>query len=138
MIRNNFNIEIKNILDTGKIENISIENIDLIKTILSDDEINEKLYIGFCKNYEDEFENDNSFFITKIQDMLYRINLLVNKNLIEMYGVNDDFLIKEVFKNILQNKNIDLYSAVSYDFSDYLIIQEQEIDVRDSLKGVSI
>lgn len=133
-----FNKEINCILKNKQIENQNINNIDIIKNIVNNKKINNELYKKFMKEYEIEFGNDQSFFNMKIQDMLYRINLFINYNMIEKYNINDMNTISQVFNNLMDERNIDLFSAVSYDNTDFEIVEMQEPDVRDSLMRLKI
>ena len=78
-----FDSNIKQIINEAKIENVDIKNIDILKQILNDKRINKSLYDGFCKNYEDEYGSNMDFIFMKIEDMLYRLHLLINYNFIE-------------------------------------------------------
>lgn len=131
--RKYFNSNLNDILELKKIENRNIDNIDIIKYITNDSIINKSLYTGFVDNYNSEYGNDMSYFIMKLQDMLYRVHLLVNYNFIDNFGVSDKEIIKDTFLELINNKTIDLYDAVSYDDSDYEIIELQQPDVRDAL-----
>lgn len=133
-----FNKEINCILKNKQIENQNINNVDIIKNIVNNKKINNELYKKFMKEYEIEFGNDQSFFNMKIQDMLYRINLFINYNMIEKYNINDMNTISQVFNNLMDERNIDLFSAVSYDNTDFEIVEMQEPDVRDSLMRLKI
>lgn len=133
-----FNKEINCILKNKQIENQNINNVDIIKNIVNNKKINNELYKKFMKEYEIEFGNDQSFFNMKIQDMLYRINLFINYNMVEKYNINDMNTISQVFNNLMDERNIDLFSAVSYDNTDFEIVEMQEPDVRDSLMRLKI
>lgn len=138
MNRKNFNKKISTILKNGTIEGIEIHNVDIIDYLINDKNINTKVYKLFIENYKKTYGIDNTFFMMKIQDMLYRINLFVNYNLTEKYGINNIDIIKCTFNNLIDDNNIDLFSAVSYDKSDFEIVEMQEPDVRDSLMRMKI
>lgn len=128
-----FNNCINDIFDERKIENRTIDNIDIIKSVVDNKSINDSLYKRFINNYKNEYGNDESYFLMKIQDMIYRLHLLINYNIIDKYSLKDKDIIKGALEQLITNNTIDLYDAVSYDDSDYEIIENQELDVRDAL-----
>lgn len=133
MNQKEFNNCINDIFDEKKIENRTIDNIDIIKSVVDNKSINDSLYKGFINNYKNEYGNDESYFLMKIQDMIYRLHLLINYNIIDKYCLKDKDIIKGALEQLITNNTIDLYDAVSYDDSDYEIIENQELDVRDAL-----
>lgn len=120
MNQKDFKKTINEILTEGKIEGKDIKNIDTLKYLLDDRKINKSLYDGFTKNYEMEYGSNRDYILMKIQDMLYRLHLLVNYNFVERYGIID-------------NDDIDFYDAVSFDDSDFEIVDLQDFDVRNVL-----
>lgn len=128
-----FNNCINDIFNEKKIENRNISNIDILKSVVNDKSINDSLYKGFINNYENEYGNDESNLLMKLQDMVYRLHLLINYNIIDKYNLKDNNIIKDALEQLITNNTIDLYDAVSYDDSDYEIIENQELDVRDAL-----
>lgn len=128
-----FNNCINDIFNEKKIENRNISNIDILKSVVNDKSINDSLYKGFIDNYENEYGNDESNLLMKLQDMVYRLHLLINYNIIDKYNLKDNNIIKDALEQLITNNTIDLYDAVSYDDSDYEIIENQELDVRDAL-----
>ena len=128
-----FNNCINDIFNEKKIENRNISNIDILKSVVNDKSINDSLYNGFINNYENEYGNDESNLLMKLQDMVYRLHLLINYNIIDKYNLKDNNIIKDALEQLITNNTIDLYDAVSYDDSDYEIIENQELDVRDAL-----
>ena len=115
MKQKDFNKTINEVLNEGKIENQDIKNIDILRYLLEDKKINKSLYDGFTKNYEMEYGSNRDYILMKIQDMLYRLHLLVNYNFIERYGVvdndaNSDFEIVDLqdfdVRNVLCIKDI--------------------------------
>lgn len=133
MKQKDFNKTINEVLDEGKIENKDIKNIDTLRYILEDKKINKCLYDGFTKNYEMEYGSNREYLLMKIQDMLYRLHLLVNYNFVERYGVVDNDTIKNAVSILIDNENIDFYDAVSFDDSDFEIVDLQDFDVRNVL-----
>ena len=69
----------------------------------------------------------------KIQDMLYRLHLLVNYNFVERYGIIDKKNIRNAISILIDNDDIDFYDAVSFDDSDFEIVDLQDFDVRNVL-----
>lgn len=127
MMKNNYKKNLDYILSGGKIENIPITNLDLIKDILNDNNLGEKIYEEFCNNLED-VSSDNC--LMKVQDLIYRLSLLVNKILIEKYNITELDSIKNIIDSAMDN-GIDLVSAVSYDESDKEILIEFEEIIED-------
>ena len=127
MMKNNYKKNLDYILSGGKIENIRITNLDLIKDILNDNNLGEKIYEEFCNNLED-ISSDNC--LMKVQDLIYRLSLLVNKILIEKYNITELDSIKNIIDSAMDN-GIDLVSAVSYDESDKEILIEFEEIIED-------
>ena len=126
-MKNNYKKNLDYILSDGKIENIPITNLDLIKDILNDNDLGEKIYEEFCNNLED-ISSDNC--LMKVQDLIYRLSLLVNKILIEKYNIKELDSIKNIIDSAMDN-GIDLVSAVSYDESDKEILIEFEEIIED-------
>lgn len=133
MKQKDFNKTINEILESGNIEGKDIMNIDTLRYLLEDRKINKSLYDGFTKNYEMEFGSNHDYILMKIQDMLYRLHLLVNYNFIERYGVVDNDAIKNAVSILVDNEDIDFYDAVSFDDSDFEIVDLQDFDVRNVL-----
>ncbi len=117
-----------NILENGEIENIKIKNIDILESIFRDSDLADKLYNGFIKNYNSEYDN-NDMLLTKTNDFMYRLSLLINDFLIPVHKIDETKDIKDAL-NYLLEKDIDLYSAVSYDPSDMEIIEEFESEFK--------
>lgn len=126
-MKNNYKKNLDYILSGGKIENIPITNLDLIKDILNDNNLGKKIYEEFCNNLED-ISSDNC--LMKVQDLIYRLSLLVNKILIEKYNITELDSIKNIIDSAMDN-GIDLVSAVSYDESDKEILIEFEEIIED-------
>ena len=127
MMKNNYKKNLDYILSDGKIENIPITNLDLIKDILNDNDLGKKIFEEFCNNLED-ISSDNC--LMKVQDLIYRLSLLVNKILIEKYNITELDSIKNIIDSAMDN-GIDLVSAVSYDESDKEILIEFEEIIED-------
>lgn len=127
MMKNNYKKNLDYILSDEKIENIPITNLDLIKDILNDNNLGEKIYEEFCNNLED-ISSDNC--LMKVQDLIYRLSLLVNKILIEKYNITELDSIKNIIDSAMDN-GIDLVSAVSYDESDKEVLTEFEDIIED-------
>lgn len=127
MMKNNYKKNLDYILSDGKIENIPITNLDLIKDILNDNNLGRKIYEEFCNNLDD-ISSDNC--LMKVQDLIYRLSLLVNKILIEKYNITELDSIKNIINSAMDN-GIDLVSAVSYDESDKEILMEFDDIIED-------
>lgn len=118
------NLEYKEILDellsSKKIENIEIDNMEIIKNIFDD----ESIYTTIKNGFDDNFETiDDESGYTKVQDMLYRINLLLNEVLIDCINIYDSTELNNNLLFFLTESDIDLYSAVNYNEDD-----KEEID----------
>lgn len=103
------------ILNNDVIENHSIENMDIIRNILNDNVVGNTIYEQFMKNFSLDFEEDDLFM--KVQDLIYRLNILINACIKFENNINDYDGIMNLIKEVL-NQDIDLYSAVSYDDTD--------------------
>ena len=119
---------VNNIINDGKVENIDLSNVDLLKKVFNDSKINDT----FCKNFEKNFSlfyKDD--MMMKSQDFVYNLNLLINDVLIPYYETDKpDFIIDKI--NELSSKEyLDLYSAVSYDNNDLEIIEDFKKIVED-------
>lgn len=112
MNRDYFNQEIIQILEDGKVENQNINNCELIKSIMLDETINVSLFEKFKSNYETLYGNDQDFFVMKIQDLVYRVNILINDILLES-GIPKEELHNTIYYYV-ENEMIDFYSAVNY------------------------
>lgn len=130
-----FNKHVDDILNTGMIENISIPNTNKIKNIVLNNQLNPIIFNNFIDNYESEYGNDSDFFIMKIQDLLYRLHLLINHIFINKYDITDDDFIYDTIFYYIINNTINLYDAVSYDDTDLkeleneLPMESEEFDI---------
>lgn len=124
---------IQYILNDGEIENIPLKNISILKMVFSDKDVNKLLYKGFRKNYINEYGEDSEYLLMKVQDMVYRIFLLVNYSIYDKYGITDKNTIKDVIYNLLKNNSLSFYDAVSYDDYDLEIINEHDSEIRELL-----
>ena len=133
MTNTNFNKCIHGILEDKQIENISLDNIDILRDLLYHKRLNKKFYKGFKSNYELEYGDDLDYFLMKVQDFVYRLHLLVN-NIIsnEQDKIEFDFIYNTIC-TFLENNSISFYDAVSYDSFDNEIIEEQELTIKESL-----
>ena len=122
MNRDYFNQEIIQILEDGKVENQNINNCELIKSIMLDETINVSLFVKFKSNYETLYGNDQDFFVMKIQDLVYRVNILINDILLES-GIPKEELHNTIYYYV-ENEMIDFYSAVNYNEDDIFDMRE--------------
>lgn len=114
---------VKNILNEGVVENKTLSNIDILKSILKDDNLMNLFYLEFEKNYP--MEDGIDMLFPKTQDFVYRLNMAVSDWLIQIHKIDTIDKIKSTFVDLIF-EDIDLYSAVSYDESDKEIIEEFE------------
>lgn len=116
-----FKENISSILEDKNVESIPLKNIEILNYILNDKELLNQMYKHFEDNFNLEFEEDDLYM--KTEDFVYRLNMLVNDFVIPKYDFHD----KEDIKNKVQelvDSNIDLYSGVSYDKSDRIVLDE--------------
>ena len=130
-----FNNNINDILDNGNIENIPIPNVDLIKSIVLDSNLNKILFKKFKNNYKSIYGDDLENFYMKIQDLLYRLHLLINHILINNLDVNKEEVIYDAIYSYVINDSISLYDAVNYDDTD---LEELKQDLLDESEELSI
>lgn len=112
---------VEDILNVGIIENTPLSNIDILKDISKDDNLMNLFYLEFEKNYP--YEDGEDMLLCKTQDFVYRLNMAINDWLIPMHEINTIDNIKKTLLDLIF-EDIDLYSAVSYDKSDYELIEE--------------
>lgn len=135
MNNQDFNDNINSILDSGKIENISIPNTNIIKNIVLDNNLNRLIYNDFMKNYQSEYGNDSDFFVMKIQDLLYRLHLLINHIIIDKFDVKDEGCIYDAVLSYVMADTINLYDAVNYNDTD---LEEFKCDLMMESEGLNI
>lgn len=123
MNREYFNQEITQILEDGKVENITINNCETIKKIILDDAINIPLFKNFKLNYESTFDDLDSF-VLKVQDLVYRLNIFVNNILIEN-GIKKEDELYDTILHCVTEDTIDFYSAVSYNEDDIFVMKDE-------------
>ncbi len=122
---------INDILTEGVIEGKKLENVEVLKQLFEDKDISDMLYQKFNSNLQIGFEEDD--LLTKVQDLVYRMNLLVDNLIVPIFGDKDISKIKNEMKSYVKS-DIDLYSAVSYDDSDKDFLEEIEPDYYESMR----
>lgn len=131
-----FNDNINDILDSGNIENISIPNVDLIKRIILNVNLNKVIFKKFKDNYKSTYGDDLENFYMKVQDLLYRLHLLINHILISSLDVTKEEDIFDVIYSYIVNDSLSLYDAVNYDDTDLeeikndLLIESEELNIK--------
>lgn len=131
-----FNDNINDILDSGNIENISIPNVDLIKRIILNVNLNKILFKKFKDNYKSTYGDDLENFYMKVQDLLYRLHLLINYILISSLDVTKEEDIFDAIYSYIVNDSLSLYDAVNYDDTDLeelkndLLIESEELNIK--------
>lgn len=128
-----FNNNINDILDNGNIENIPIPNVDLIKSIVLDTNLNKILFKKFKNNYKSIYGDNLENFYMKVQDLLYRLHLLINHILINNLDVNKEEVIYDAIYSYVINDSISLYDAVNYDDTDLEELKEDLLDESEEL-----
>ncbi len=113
-----YNYYIDEILKDGKVDNNPIDNIDILRKLLSDKELNRIIFNGIKDYCEMLFFDENSEYLQlKVQDVIYRMHLLVN-HLIEYNGNKDYEQIYNSMSNFLELNADIFYDAVSYNADD--------------------
>lgn len=131
-----FNDNINDILDSGNIENISIPNVDLIKRIILNVNLNKIIFKKFKDNYKSTYGDDLENFYMKVQDLLYRLHLLINHILISSLDVTKEEDIFDAIYSYIVNDSLSLYDAVNYDDTDLeelkndLLIESEELNIK--------
>lgn len=131
-----FNDNINDILDSGNIENISIPNVDLIKRIILNVNLNKILFKKFKDNYKSTYGDNLENFYMKVQDLLYRLHLLINHILISSLDVTKEEDIFDAIYSYIVNDSLSLYDAVNYDDTDLeelkndLLIESEELNIK--------
>lgn len=110
---------------------IDIKSEHYIRTLLNDYQFVKRIYKPFYDNLINNCSIDEMYM--KVQDCLYRLDMLISKVLIKKYNINDYEDIKDKIEKLIDD-NIDLYSAVSYDSSDNEIIEEFYSMISEDIK----
>lgn len=109
-----YNYYIDEILKDGKVDNNPIDNIDILRKLLSDKELNRIIFNGIKDYCEMLFFDESSEYLQlKVQDVIYRMHLLVN-HLIEYNGNKDYEQIYNSMNNFIELNADIFYDAVSY------------------------
>ena len=124
MYIDHFNLCVNELLENKKVESIPLDNIDILRKLLFHKRLNKKLDNGFEKYYKNEFGDDLDYFVMKVQDMVYRLHLLVN-HLVDYAGCKDFDTIYNSICTFLKQNSISFYEAVSYNSSDIEILEEE-------------
>ena len=120
-MKEQFKENISSILEDKNVESIPLKNIEILNYIFYDKELLNQMYKHFEDNFNLEFEDDDLYM--KTEDFVYRLNMLVNDCIIPKYDFQDKEDIKNKVQELVDN-NIDLYSGVSYDKSDRIVLDE--------------
>ena len=128
-----FDNAIENIINDKKVNNIPLKNINTIKYVLNDKNMNKKLYKKFKINYENIYGDDIECLYMKVEDMIYRCHLLINSVIIDKYGITDNNSIKDAINLYLDSDYCDLFDSVSYDNSDLEFVENYTNDIVDYL-----
>ena len=113
-----YNYYIDEILKDGKVDNNPIDNIDILRKLLSDKELNRIIFNGIKDYCEMLFFDESSEYLQlKVQDVIYRMHLLVN-HLIEYNGNKDYEQIYNSMSNFIELNADIFYDAVSYNADD--------------------
>lgn len=121
IMKNIFKANLNSFLNDKAVENIPLKNVSVLSYLINEDDLFDNMYNHFKKEFNSLFEINDLYM--KSEDFMYRLNLLVNDYIIPRYGNINNHDIKEKVKELV-NRNIDLYSSVSYDDTDILIIED--------------
>lgn len=127
-----FNMCINEILEDKKVESIPLDNLDILRELLFHKRLNKKFYNGFENYYQGEFGKDLDYFVLKVQDMIYRLHLLVN-HLVDNVGYKDFDSIYNSICTFLKQNSISFYEAVNYNASDIEILEEEYFPNNESI-----
>lgn len=120
MTKELFKENVLDIISEGNIENYyKIDHKVILKSIINDNNLLDKIYDKFMGNYPIEYDEDD--FYMKCQDFVCRLNMFVNSCIIDYYKIYDNEEIMSII-NFQVDNDIDLYSAVSYDANDIEIL----------------
>ena len=123
---------INDILKNKKIENVPIINVNLIKRLLKDKELNKELFKQYQTNYINSVNEDDLYYL-KTEDLIYRLNIFVNYIIIGKLKITDFNEIKKMILNSIND--IDLVSSVDYNSND---IKEMFEDFEETYGGINI
>lgn len=120
MTKELFKENVLDIISEGNIENYyRIDHKATLKSVINDNNLLDKIYDKFMKNYPIEYDEDD--FYMKCQDFVCRLNMFVNSCIIDYYKIYDNEEIMSII-NFQVDNDIDLYGAVSYDANDIEIL----------------
>ena len=128
-----FDDAVRDIIDSKSVNNIPLKNIETIKYVLNDKDINKRIYKMFKEDYVVVFGNDKDYLFMKVEDMVYRVNLIINSIIIDLYGITDKNTIKSAIVSLLDNHETYLFDGISYDSSDYEVIHDYNQDIMEYL-----
>lgn len=113
---------INNILESKQIEGIKLERIDLLESVLNNQELFEKMYKHFNDYFTRTFEEDDLY--TKTEDFVYRLHYAINNWLIPVHHLSDSEVVN-ILPDLIDD-SIDLYGSVSYDDYDKMMLEDFE------------
>ena len=122
MTKELFKENVLDIISEGNIENYyRIDHRATLKSVINDNNLLDKIYDKFMENYPIEYDEDD--FYMKCLDFVCRLNMFVNSCIIDYYKIYDKEEIMSII-NFQVDNDIDLYSALSYDANDIVILAE--------------
>lgn len=110
---------INELLDEGQIEGVKLNNVEMLKKLFNDSDINNSLFENFTEYFLDNFEEDDLYM--KCEDLVLNVHSFVSDFLIGAYNLNDYDEIKDILKVAIDNK-ADFYGA--YDEENKEVIEE--------------
>ena len=107
-----------------------------ILTFIFECSLNKILFDKFKNNYKSTYGNDLEYFYMKVQDLLYRLHLLINHILISNLDLDKEEYIYDAIYSYVVNDSLSLYDAVNYDDTDLeelkneLLIESEELSIK--------
>lgn len=118
---------ISDIITNKKVNNITLKNIEIIKYVLNNKEINKKIYKKFKENYNLKFASDKDYIIMKAEDIVYKIHLLISI-IIYDYSITNKNKIRKTINLFLDNSN-SIFTPVNYNMKDIEITNEYKKEI---------
>lgn len=113
---------INEILESKQVEGIQLERIDLLESVLHNQELFKKMYKHFNDYFTRTFEEDDLY--TKTEDFIYRLHYAINNWLIPVHRLSDSEVVN-ILPNLIDD-GLDLYESVSYDDYDKMMLEDFE------------
>lgn len=120
---------INDLLDEGQVEGIKLNNVDYLRKLFNDSDINNALFEKFCEYFFNNFEDDDLYM--KCEDLVLNVHSFVSDFLIGVYGLSNYEEIKDIFKIAIEKK-ADFYGA--YDEENKDVLEEIKNNYNEDIK----